>query len=169
VLKEREVCAKERAFKRDVHASGKSSIVIAAYRSILSIILYRKPACTQQQPPYYRHFFFSAMGAASKICSVILRFCELASAAIVAGIVGRYLHFLTEANAHAGSRIIYTEVIAGISILFSILLSPPLKYSFYFFVIDFVLLICWMVAFGLLCSVSYSIIPIAKNACCEFY
>jgi len=103
------------------------------------------------------------MGAASKTCSLILRFCELSSAVVVAGIVGRYLYLLTDANAHAGSRIVYTEVIAGISILFSILLFPPLKYSFYCFFIDFILFICWIVAFGLLCSVSYPIIPAAHR------
>jgi len=82
--------------------------------------------------------------------SVILRILELCCAVIVAGIVGQYLHYLDLADVHAGSRIIYTEVIAGISILFSIIFMPPLKYSFYGFIIDFALFICWMVAFGLM-------------------
>ena len=94
------------------------------------------------------------MGGGSKICSVILRFGELASAAIVVGILGRYLAILADANIDAGSRIIYSEVIAGISLLFSIVLFPPLKYSFYCFPIDFALFICWIVAFALLCNVS---------------
>lgn len=94
------------------------------------------------------------MGTASKICSVILRFLELSSATVVAGIVGRYLWLLTDANAHAGSRIVYAEVMAGISMLLSILLFPPLKYSFYGWPIDFSLFICWMVAFGLLCGLT---------------
>ncbi|KAH8598422.1 hypothetical protein B0O99DRAFT_591709 [Bisporella sp. PMI_857] len=96
------------------------------------------------------------MGTTSKVCSVILRSGELVSAAIVAGIVGRYLYFLSSAHAHASSRIIYAIVIAGISILASLILFPPLKYSFYFFVLDFALWICWMVAFGLLCNLTIS-------------
>jgi len=96
------------------------------------------------------------MGSGSKFCSVILRFSELASAAIVAGILGRYLAILADANIDAGSRIIYSEVIAGISLLFSIVLFPPLKYSFYCFPIDFALFICWIVAFALLCNLTGS-------------
>lgn len=95
------------------------------------------------------------MGTASKVISVLLRFGELASATIVAGILGRYLFLLADANAHANSRIVYTEVIAGLSILFSLILFLPFKFSFYCFVLDFVLIICWMVAFGLLFTVSY--------------
>jgi len=97
------------------------------------------------------------MGAASQALSVVLRILELSCAAIVAGIIGQYLHYLALADAQAGSRIVYTEVIAGISILFSIILMPPLKYSFYCFAIDGILFICWMVAFGLLANVSLSL------------
>ena len=95
------------------------------------------------------------MGAASKALSVILRIWELCCAAIVCGIVGQYLHYLDRANVSANSRIIYTEVIAGISILLSLILMPPLKYSFYCFIIDAGVFICWMVAFGLLDGVSF--------------
>jgi len=96
------------------------------------------------------------MGTATRVCSVILRFGELTSAAIVAGILGRYLSLLNNANAPANSRIVYTEVMAGISILLAIILGPPLKYSFYCFGLDFALFICWMVAFGLLCNLTVS-------------
>ncbi|RDL30494.1 uncharacterized protein BP5553_10372 [Venustampulla echinocandica] len=85
------------------------------------------------------------MGAASKTCSVILRVCQLIAAAIVAGMLGRYLHFIATAHANAGSRIIYAEVIAGISIFVSIVLLPPLKYSFYCFALDFTL---WLTVSG---------------------
>jgi hypothetical protein len=95
------------------------------------------------------------MGSTSKICSIILRFGELASAAIVVGILGRFLTILADANVDAGTRIIYSEVIAGISLFFSIVLFPPLKYSFYFFPIDFALFVCWIAAFALLCNVRY--------------
>jgi hypothetical protein len=94
------------------------------------------------------------MGTASKVTSVILRILELISAVIVTAILGRYLYFLDLANVGAGSRIIYSEVIAGMSIFFSLILIPPVKYSFYAFPLDFVLFVCWMVAFGLLANVS---------------
>jgi hypothetical protein len=94
------------------------------------------------------------MGICSKISSVTLRFLELAFASIIAGLLGRFLHWFTVASVFANSRVVYTEVIAGISILVSIILMPPLKYSFYCFAFDFVLFICWMVAFGLLENVS---------------
>jgi hypothetical protein len=96
------------------------------------------------------------MGTTSKVCSVVLRFCELASAAIVVGILGRYLTILADANVDAGSRIIYGEVIGGISLFFSIVLFPPLMYSFYCFAIDFSLFVCWIVAFALLCNLTGS-------------
>jgi hypothetical protein len=121
------------------------------------------PRGTQQK--YFVITFVTIMGAASKTCSVILRSGELISATIIAGILGRYLYFLSSANAHVGSRVIYAEVIAGISILASLVLFPPLKYSFYCFGLDFALCICWTVAFALLCNVSYSIVVVKR----EFY
>lgn len=96
------------------------------------------------------------MGIASKITSVVFRAMELISAAIVAGLLGTYLHYVSEAHAHASDRIVYTISIAGISIFFSLLFMPPLKYSFYGFPLDFALFICWMVAFGLLINVCIS-------------
>jgi len=75
---------------------------------------------------------------------------ELFSAAVVAGLVGEYLHKIDDANQNAGPRTVYAEALAGISLFFSIAYLPPLTYSFYGFFIDFSLFICWMVAFGLL-------------------
>lgn len=93
------------------------------------------------------------MGA-HKFISVILRFGELVSATIVAGILGHYLWLVSQADDHANSRIVYTVAMAGISIVVSIALGIPFKYSFYCFPLDFALSICWFVAFGLLCNVS---------------
>ena len=86
---------------------------------------------------------------------MILRFGELASAAIVVGILGRYLSILADADVDAGARIIYSVVIGAITLFFSMVLFPPLKYSFYFFPLDIAFFICWLVAFALLCNVSY--------------
>src|SRR3984957_10131692 len=96
------------------------------------------------------------MGLASQITSVVFRAMELISASIIAGLVGAYLHFVSEAHADASGRLVYTVSIAGISIFFSIFLMPPLKYSFYGFPLDFALFVCWMVAFGLLVNVCIS-------------
>jgi hypothetical protein len=95
------------------------------------------------------------MGTASKTVSVFFRIVELASAAIVAGLVGRYLTEVHDAHAHAGSRIIYAIVIAGISIIASLLLMIPWQMTFFAFPLDAILFILWMVAFGLLANVSH--------------
>jgi hypothetical protein len=97
------------------------------------------------------------MGNGSKVSSVICRIMELFSAAVVAGLVGEYLHKIDDANQNAGPRTVYAEALAGISLFFSIAYLPPLTYSFYGFFIDFSLFICWMVAFGLLDSVSITL------------
>lgn len=101
------------------------------------------------------------MGNGSKVSSVICRIIELTSAAIVAGLIGEYLHKIDDANQNAGPRTVYAEALAGISLFFSIAYLPPLTYSFYGFFIDFSLFICWMVAFGLLenVSITYSSPP----------
>ena len=94
------------------------------------------------------------MGTASKIASICLRVSELVCAAIVAGLEGHYLYLVDRANDSPNGRIVYTEVIAGLSIAFSLILMLPMKYSFYGFPLDFTLFICWIVAFGLMMDVS---------------
>lgn len=96
------------------------------------------------------------MGTASKVVSVIFRIFELISAAIVAGLVGEYLHYVSEANAHAEQRLVYTVSLAGISLLVCLVCMIPLKFAFYGFVLDFILFIMWMTSFGLLVGVSES-------------
>jgi len=96
------------------------------------------------------------MGTGSQVASVTLRLFELISGAVVAGLVGEYLHYVDNAHDSPNSRMVYAVAIAGISIVASMVLMPPLKYSFYFFALDFALFICWMVAFGLLVNLSGS-------------
>jgi hypothetical protein len=93
------------------------------------------------------------MGTASKDISLLFRIFELISAAIITGILGYYLNILDDANVY-NSRIVYALAMGAISIFFSIVLMPPLIYSFLAFVIDFAIFVCWMVAFGLLINVS---------------
>jgi hypothetical protein len=94
------------------------------------------------------------MGKASKIISVLLRIGECICAIIVVAILGHFLHLLDVANADADGRLIYAEVISGLCIVFSLILSVPIKYTFYAFPLDGILFICTMVAFGLLANVS---------------
>lgn len=94
------------------------------------------------------------MGAFSKGCSVFLRLSELVSAAIVAGIVGRYLTYLDDANVPGQGRFIYTITIAGISLAASLVLVFPSRFNFLCFPLDGILFVAWMTAFGLMVGVS---------------
>ncbi|ELR03432.1 hypothetical protein VC83_07205 [Pseudogymnoascus destructans] len=92
----------------------------------------------------------------SRAASVVFRLMQLISAAIVAGLLGRYLHNVHEGGGFNNRRIIYAISIAGIAIFFSLLFMLPLKYQFYAFPFDFIMFILWMVAFGLLVNLGSS-------------
>lgn len=80
---------------------------------------------------------------------------QLISAAIVAGLLGHYLHNLHEGGGFNSRRVIYAISIAGIAIFFSLLFMLPLKYQFFAFPLDLIMFVLWMIAFGLLISVSF--------------
>ncbi|KAH6674361.1 integral membrane protein [Halenospora varia] len=84
------------------------------------------------------------------LLSLCLRIGELAFSATVAGLTGAYLHSTRHTSAWSRKRFIYTEVIAGISILFSLIFLLPFMSSFIHYPFDFVLFAAWMIAFGLL-------------------
>ncbi|KAI1907152.1 hypothetical protein LOZ12_001261 [Ophidiomyces ophidiicola] len=86
----------------------------------------------------------------SRVVSIILRVGELIFAAVVAGIVGSYLHDFDKADAWPQARWIYTEVIAGLSILLALLWLLPFSSSFFTWPIDMLLSFAWLAAFGLL-------------------
>jgi len=88
----------------------------------------------------------------SDILSLALRIGELAFSATVAGLTGEYLHAAKHQSAWSKKRFIYTEVVAAIGILFSLLFLLPFAASFIHWPIDFVLFILFMVAFGLLAN-----------------
>ncbi|KFY97068.1 hypothetical protein V498_02294 [Pseudogymnoascus sp. VKM F-4517 (FW-2822)] len=92
----------------------------------------------------------------SRAASVLFRIMQLISAAIVAGLLGRYLHNLHEGGGSSSRRIVYAISIAGIAIFFSLLFMLPLKYQFYAFPLDLIMFILWMVAFGLLIGLGSS-------------
>jgi hypothetical protein len=100
------------------------------------------------------------MGTASKVVSVIFRVGELICAAIVVGILGRYVDLVDDANADQDDRILYALAIGSISLLPSLVLMPPMKYSFWAFGLNFARFVSWMVGFGLLFDVSLSISPL---------
>jgi hypothetical protein len=99
------------------------------------------------------------MGGGSKVVSVFLRVLELCSAAIVAGLVGEYLHNISNAHVHANSRMLYTVTLAGISIIVALVCMIPLNVLFYGFLLDAALFVMWMTAFGLLVGVSFIFFP----------
>jgi len=88
--------------------------------------------------------------ALPEILSIILRLAELAFAAIVAGLTGSYLHAARGASAWDLGRLIYTEVVAGLSIFFALIWLLPFAGSFIHWPADLFFSVLWFVAFGLL-------------------
>lgn len=86
------------------------------------------------------------------ILSIILHFAELCFAAIVAGLTGRYLHAVRHTSAWDRSRFIYTEVVAALSIVFSIIWLFPFSGSFLHYPVNLILSVLWFVSFGLIVS-----------------
>jgi len=84
------------------------------------------------------------------LLSMILRLAELAFACIVAGITGDYLHAVQGSSSWEQGRFIYTEVVAGLSIILSIIWLFPFSGSFIHWPADLFISVAWWVAFGLL-------------------
>ncbi|PHH77897.1 hypothetical protein CDD82_3303 [Ophiocordyceps australis] len=91
------------------------------------------------------------MAALDRIFSLILRAAELAFASIVAGVTGQYLHNAkASASAWALGRWIYTETVAGLSILLALIWLFPFSRTFTHWPIDLLVSILWWAAFGLI-------------------
>jgi hypothetical protein len=86
------------------------------------------------------------------ILSLCLRVGELAFSATVAGLTGHYLHQTKGSSAWNKKRFIYTEVIAAIGIVFSLLFLLPFATSFIHWPMDFLLFAGFMIAFGLMAN-----------------
>ncbi|EFX03148.1 integral membrane protein [Grosmannia clavigera kw1407] len=84
------------------------------------------------------------------LLSMALRLAELAFAAIVAGLSGSYLHSMRGTSSWHLRRFIYAEVVAGLSILLSIVWLFPFAGSFIHWPVDIVLAATWFTVFGLL-------------------
>lgn len=90
------------------------------------------------------------MGTGTKVVSVLLRFFELCSAAIIAGVVGHFIYLVNQGDGHINSKLLFTIALAGISLFFSILFIFPFRWTFWAFPLDFAIFVMWMVSFGLL-------------------
>lgn len=94
--------------------------------------------------------------ALDRVVSLILRVAELVFAAIVAGVNGEYLHNARGASSWQLGRFIYTEVVAALGILFSLLLLIPFSSTFVHWPLDIFMSINWWIVFGLLVDVSHN-------------
>ena len=73
-----------------------------------------------------------------------IRIAILVSSCIVAGVVGHYLDVQGKANSKAGKRFIYTVVVAGISILASIVTMIPTTWALTLIPFDFIMFVLWL-------------------------
>ncbi|KFA56381.1 hypothetical protein S40293_05064 [Stachybotrys chartarum IBT 40293] len=94
-----------------------------------------------------------ATGTTHKVISVLLRFGEFASSVIVLGLLSRISYRISDAHAHLDGRIVYTMVVAGMSIVYSVFFCPPFKSLFLSFPVDFILFVMWLIAYCLLQTV----------------
>ncbi|KAI1178121.1 membrane-associating domain-containing protein [Nemania sp. FL0916] len=86
----------------------------------------------------------------ARIASIVLRVAELVFAVIVAGLNGEYLHEVRHTSSWSQGRFIYTEVVAGIAIFFSLIWLIPFSGTFIHWPLDFLISVTWFAAFGLL-------------------
>ena len=94
------------------------------------------------------------MARASKVVYLLFRLLEITFAATIIGILGNYLRLANEYHTTSSGILIYTQVIAILSLIIAIPLIWPWSIAKYTFPLDFALFIMWMVAFGLVIHVS---------------
>ncbi|PHH80472.1 hypothetical protein CDD80_1482 [Ophiocordyceps camponoti-rufipedis] len=90
------------------------------------------------------------MSALDRIISLLLRAAQVAFAIIVAAVTGYYLHHNEGAGSWSLARFIYTEVVAGLSILLGLLWLLPFASTFTHWPMDIVMSLLWWAAFGVL-------------------
>ncbi|KAK4188932.1 hypothetical protein QBC35DRAFT_531342 [Podospora australis] len=91
-------------------------------------------------------------GTVSKLLLVILRVGEFICGAVVLGLLGRVFHLIDDAPGvlDPNGRLIYAAVLAGLTILDSLIFIFPAAYAFWSWPLDSMLFVAWIVAFGLL-------------------
>ncbi|KAJ5908152.1 hypothetical protein N7495_000834 [Penicillium taxi] len=90
------------------------------------------------------------MPVISRLLSIPLRVAEIAFAAVVAGIIGYYLAQFRHTDVFPHGRWIYTEVIAGLSILLGLIWLIPFSFGFFTWGLDIIISLAWFAAFGIL-------------------
>ncbi|KAE8152016.1 marvel domain-containing protein [Aspergillus avenaceus] len=90
------------------------------------------------------------MPVVSRLVSIVLRVVEIICGAIVAGIIGHYLASFTSIDPWPQARWIYTEVVAGLSIILGLIWLIPFSFGFFSWPFDTVISLAWFAAFGIL-------------------
>ncbi|CAP61069.1 uncharacterized protein PODANS_3_385 [Podospora anserina S mat+] len=95
------------------------------------------------------------MGATSRVLLVLCRLGELVCGAVVLGLLGQAFSLINDAGVlEPEGRLIYTAVVASLTILDSLIFIVLFAYSYWSFLLDFILFVLWIVAFGLLESLT---------------
>ncbi|KKK18016.1 hypothetical protein ARAM_005633, partial [Aspergillus rambellii] len=90
------------------------------------------------------------MPVISRLLSIVFRVAEIAFAAVVAGIIGYFLHQYDKVDAWPQARWIYTEVVAGVSILLGFIWLIPFASGFFSWPLDVIISFAWFASFGIL-------------------
>ncbi|KAF2421561.1 hypothetical protein EJ08DRAFT_653392 [Tothia fuscella] len=86
----------------------------------------------------------------TRMLSFIFRFVEFVSAAVVLGIVGHFLRIRHKTGTGPRGREIYTEVVAAISVVLSLVWLLPFTANIMHYPLDVILSFAWFAAFGAL-------------------
>jgi len=85
-----------------------------------------------------------------RLFSLIMRFAEFVCGTVVLGLVGHFLRIHHKTGQGPHGREIYTEVIAAISVVVSLLFLLPFTSSFMHYPLDLILSLAYFAAFGAL-------------------
>lgn len=99
----------------------------------------------------------------TRVVSFLLRIGEIAFAAVVAGLIGWYLDQFDDSDTWPDARWIYTEVVAGVSIILGLIWLIPFAGGFINWPLDLLISFAWFAAFGLLVDALH------KNHCGEIW
>ncbi|KAI9929969.1 hypothetical protein AWENTII_003579 [Aspergillus wentii] len=90
------------------------------------------------------------MPVISRLVSIVFRVAQIVFGAVVAGIIGHYLAQFHHLEAWPQARWIYTEAVAGVSILLGLIWLIPFSSSFFSWPFDVIISLAWFAAFGIL-------------------
>jgi hypothetical protein len=90
------------------------------------------------------------MPVISRLVSIPLRIGEIAFAGVVAGIIGHFLDHHSWSDNWPKARLIYTLIIAALSMLFGLFWLIPFSGGFFTWGVDIFLSLAWFAAFALM-------------------